>query len=130
MSHGDRRLPLSRSGGKLSSSANLPDDARALLTGGRAERLVYLFPDGFASDRLVEDQTSASRPVFDFESLITPDYPPDDGYTFVGHVEKEPFAVEVRARSATIIADQFRVRLDLLLALKEYAAKRRQEDAA
>jgi len=48
----------------------------------------------------------------------------------VGHLEKEPFAVEVRPRSVTIIADQFRVRRDLLLALKEYAARRRREDAA
>jgi hypothetical protein len=110
------------------SSATVPDAARDLLV--RAERLVYLFPDGFTSDRLVADQTAGERPVFDFESLITPDYPPEDSYTFVGHLEKEPFAVEVRPRSVTIIADQFRVRRDLLLALKEYAARRRKEDAA
>src|SRR5207244_11114129 len=105
MGHGDRRLQV--------------------LT--RAERLVYLFPDGFSRDRLVADQTAGERPVFDFDSLITPDFPPEESYTFVGHLEKEPFAVEVRPRSVTIIADQFRVRRDLLLALKEYAERPRRE---
>ena len=147
MSHGDRRQQVRalqqggtvrRSSGRTAETATLPDDARELIV--HAERLVYLFPEGFSFERLVAEQTEGdAHPVFDFESLIIPDaWPPDppaaaaptSSVTFVGHLEAQPFAIEVRPRSATIIAEHFRVRCELLLVLKEYAERRRREAAA
>ncbi len=122
-----------RIGGRRPFLAVLPDDARDLIA--RAEKLVYLFPDGFEPDHLIADQIAAGDPrIFDFDSLVEPDEPsaaPDGAVpllTFVGRggPGQGGFAVEVRPRSATIVADAFSVRRDLLLTLKEYAEARQE----
>jgi hypothetical protein len=119
----------------LSAAEGLPDDVRDLLA--RAEKLVYLFPDGFDAGALVSDQTDPSHPpLFDFDTIIEAESTPSElatppsAHTFIGRVGESQFAIEVREHSATIVADPFFVRRDLLLVIKDYAERRRREAAA
>ena len=101
----------------------LPDDARDLLA--RSEKLVYLFPEGFDSARLVESFFSDAAAI-GFEAHVIPDS--RIPHTFLGHAGNDRFAVEVRPRSATIIADPFGLRRDLLLVVKECVLRARREE--
>lgn len=107
----------------------------------RSERLVYLFPTGFDPAAFLED------PPLGEDLLLTEiefEYPtaPHEGAvsvsalrTFIGWLSGEPFAIEVRERSVTIVAEPFWARRDLLLAVKERVDEirdpaRRREEAA
>jgi hypothetical protein len=102
----------------------IPQDARDLLA--HSEKLVYLFPEGFDSARLVEDFFSDAA-AMGLEAHVIPDS--RIPHTFLGRAGKTAFAIEVRPRSATIISDPFELRRDLLLVIKEYVATHRRQEA-
>jgi hypothetical protein len=86
----------------------------------RAERIVYLFPEGFDTKKFLEGQLNGEH-LFEYTRTV----PPERGsraapFTFFGHFRDEDFAIEVRPRSATIAAPSFGARRDLLLAVKEF----------
>lgn len=85
----------------------------------RAERLVYLFPENFDGERFLAGQIHG-RPCFEVAAVSPPEAgTPNAPWTFFGALRGHDFSVEVRPRSATIVAERFEVRRDLLLAIKE-----------
>ncbi len=124
-----------RTGGK-GEAEPVPEQARERIA--RSERLVYLFPVGFDPGCLVEgplgEEVSPLTEI-EFEMRTAPNVGAvavSRPRTFVGWIGREPFAIEIRERSATIIAEPFWMRRDLLLAVKERAEEtlRRKEEAA
>jgi hypothetical protein len=96
----------------------------AALRLARAERIVYLFPEGFDARRFIDGQLDGKR-IFDYRRTVPPGpgagaAPVPAPFTFYGVLRGRDFAIEVRPRSATIAAESFDVRRDVLLALKEF----------
>jgi len=113
----------------LTQGELLPDRARERIA--RSERLVYLFPAGFDPAILVEERLGDGfTPLTEIEFEVMT-APPAGAVsvsrprTFVGWLNGEPFAIELRERSATMIAEPFWTRRDLLLAVKELVEERR-----
>lgn len=91
----------------------------------RAEKLVYLFPEGFDAQKFLAGQLNGKQ-IFNYEGSAPPPSGRMDGepHTLFGKFAGQDFAIEVRPRSATIAAESFEVRRDLLLALKEFVEKK------
>ena len=99
----------------------MPNDAPDL---SRAERLVYLFPEGFDAKRFIEGQLNGKR-IFDYRQNVPPAGATEvDPHVLYGLFRGQGFAIEVRPRSATIAAEAFETRRDLLLELKEFVEKK------
>jgi len=88
----------------------------------RAEKLVYLFPDGFDAKEFVAGQLNGRR-IFEYRDAKPANEATGEPATLYGDLRGQEFAIEVRARSATIAAERFEVRRDVLLAVKEFVER-------
>ncbi len=100
-------------------------------TGGLdgAERIVYLFPEGFDAEGFLAGQLDGER-IFEWTAVERgrPDRASrGEPAVLCGTLRGQDFAIEVRPRTATVIAARFDVRRDVLLALKEVVERRGRE---